>query len=521
MSNAAAVPGAEGGGQRARRSERAVDVCIIVEGAYPYVAGGVSNWLHELLLAQRELRFHLLVLNADEIKRRPLYSPPRNVVGVTEIALQRRERVRADERGAAALIDHIEAPLRRLLSRGDRADFAALSAALRRAGDAATRGAILNSEAAFAMLQRMYTTAVPASSFLYYFWSWRALVGGLVSVLLADLPTARVYHAISTGYAGLMMARAVVETGRPGLLTEHGIYTNERRIEIAMASWMSESAPASLATDGDRAELRDLWLDAFIGYSRACYECCSRIVTLYAGNQSAQRRDGAPAERQQLIANGIDVDAYAVIGRHRRPSFPVVALIGRVVPLKDVKTFIRAVALLRDLVAEVHALVLGPTDEDPAYYDECIDMVRHFALGGRLEFRGRVALVDALGGIDVVALTSLSEAQPLVLLEAGAAGIPSVATDVGACREIIEGRAGESPPLGPGGIVTPLGDPRAIAAALAALLLDEPRRRRCGEVMRQRVRSHYSKDALDRNYRELYAAHLAMPAGAPLHERSR
>ena len=58
--------------------------------------------------------------------------------------------------------------------------------------------------------------------------------------------------------------------------------------------------------------------------------------------------------------------------------------------------------------------------------------------------------------IAALALTSISEAQPLVILEAGAAGVPTVATDVGACREMIEGPQSEVPPLGPGGAIVGL-----------------------------------------------------------------
>lgn len=104
------------------------------------------------------------------------------------------------------------------------------------------------------------------SSFLDYFWSWRALLGGLYSVLLADLPEASVYHAVSTGYAGLFAARAALETGRPVLLTEHGIYTNERRIEIGMADWL-HGQQSGFQVDRQGATLKDLWIDTFIGYS--------------------------------------------------------------------------------------------------------------------------------------------------------------------------------------------------------------------------------------------------------------
>ena len=120
-------------------------------------------------------------------------------------------------------------------------------------------------------------------------------------------------------------------------------------------------------------------------------------------------------------------------------------------------------------------------------------------------------LMDYFGRIDVMVLTSISEAQPLVILEGGAARVPSVATDVGACRELIFGRSEEVPNLGAGGRVTEIGNPAEIADALAELLLDEPLRQRCGAVMQARVRSSYDKVDLHVRYARLYQDLMAKP----------
>ena len=487
------------------------DVCLILEGAYPFITGGVSSWTHDLIRAQPDLRFHIVALTADDAPRELRYALPPNVLGMTTISLQQPERRTHHGRGARRLIDALRGPLPRLLSRGGLDDFRAVCVALRDHPRDATRRALLNSADAFDLLRHMYQESVPGSSFINYFWSWRVLAGGLFSVLLADLPKARCYHAISTGYAGLLMARAVVETGRPGLLTEHGIYTNERRVEIEMAEWLSDGPPTWLNLEDRRPDLRNVWVDAFIGYSRACYEASSRIVTLYTGNQQLQRRDGAPPDRMAIIPNGIDYDGFSAIARDPAPRPPTVALIGRAVPIKDVKTFIRAIALLRDMVPGCQAVLLGPTDEDPVYFQECETMVAQLDLGDCFTFAGRVRLRDHLGRIDVVALTSISEAQPLVLLEAGAAGVPSVATDAGSCRDLIEGRADEDPDLGRGGFVVPLANPPATAKALAALLGDAALRARCGEAMRRRTERYYNKRVVDRAYRDLYESLLWLP----------
>jgi glycosyltransferase involved in cell wall biosynthesis len=212
-----------------------------------------------------------------------------------------------------------------------------------------------------------------------------------------------------------------------------------------------------------------------------------------------------------IIPNGIDYESLSDIPRDTSPRPPTVALIGRVVPIKDVKTYIRAAAILRDTIPNVRVLLLGPTEEDPEYFKECQDMVAHLGLGGTFEFAGRVKLHDYLGRVDVIALTSISEAQPLVLLEAGAAGVPSVATDVGSCRDMILGSADEDPPLGPGGFVTPLANPAATAKALTDLLTDTDLRQRCGQAIRQRTKQCYNKKVVDNIYRTLYEEYLTTP----------
>ena len=268
------------------------DICLILEGAYPFVAGGVSSWVHDLIKSQPQFSFHVVALSADNSQKQLRFELPPNVIHMTEIALQQSERRVAGGWAVERMIAELDEPLTRLFQGGGLVDFRKLVAALRHHSRVATRPALMNSEAAFGIVRRMYDGSVSGSSFLKYFWSWRALAGGLFSVLLAELPRARVYHTISTGYAGVLMARAVLETGRPGLLTEHGIYTNERRVEIAMASWLGDKVPRSLDIEARRRDLRDVWIEAFIGYSRTCYEACDRITTLYTGNQVMQLRDG-------------------------------------------------------------------------------------------------------------------------------------------------------------------------------------------------------------------------------------
>jgi glycosyltransferase involved in cell wall biosynthesis len=485
-------------------ADRTADVCLIIEGAYPYVAGGVSSWVQDLIKAHPDLTFHLVALVADRTAKALKYTLPDNVCGLSHIYLQEMDKGSKRPRGLGQLFEALRQPLQTLQRGGGLQEIAQVNTLLAPYRGRLGAAALLNSPEAWEVLCRIYDQEIPESSMLDYFWSWRALMGGMFAVMTAPLPRAAIYHSVSTGYAGLLAARAKLETGRPTILTEHGIYTNERRIEIMMADWLFDGIDRGVGLNRNGRDLRDLWIDTFTSYARACYNACDQVITLYGGNQVMQRQLGSPESRMRIIPNGIDYDRYAALPRPSQRRRPRVALIGRVVPIKDIKTYIQACAVLCRDNPEVEALILGPEDEDPGYVAECRQLAADLGLNGNLRFTGRVQLDEYLPEIDVVVLTSISEAQPLTILEAGAIGIPSVVTDVGSCRELIFGRADEDPELGPGGAVTPVASPAETAAALAKLIRDPEWRRRCGEAMQNRVERYYNKRVIDRIYGDLY-----------------
>jgi glycosyltransferase involved in cell wall biosynthesis len=484
------------------------DVCLVLEGTYPYVTGGVSNWAHDLIVARRELSFHLVALVPPGPEAALRFTLPSNVVGLTRVELQTLDAGPANLPGLDAMMARFEEPLIRLTTNGQLDDVREVVEVLQSIEGQPGREALLNSKAAWNLMLRMYERQCPHVSLLEYFWTWRTLLQGIYSVLRAPVVPARVYHPLCTGYAGLYATRASLVTGRPVMLTEHGIYTNERRVEITLADWLQEDSLQNLSIERLHRDLRDLWIDTFTGFSRVCYAASSRIITLYEGNTLLQLQDGADPDRLLVIPNGIEVTESTRAERGDAP--PTVALVGRVVPIKDIKTFLRACAILRDYVPDVRVWVLGPLDEDPAYVEECRQLAAHLDLESTVDFKGKVALRDYYPLIDVLVLTSVSEAQPLVILEAAAVGIPSVATDVGACREMILGRSDEEPALGEAGAVTPLANPAATARALQWLLTDPEAYERCGRVARARVRRYYNKTDLEDAYRRLYQEHIEM-----------
>lgn len=492
------------------------DVCLIVEGCYPYVSGGVSSWLDWLMRSQPERRFSVVAILAKPPATPPKYPPPPNLVDLRQVILHETAAPadKAERLGPDAA--RLEGPLHQFMTLGGLRTLDELLTAMRpllQRGLTAAR--FVRSREAYEMICRRYERTMPRASFIDFYWGWRSLVQSIFGTLAAEVPEARVYHAISTGYAGLYQAMASLVSGQPSIVTEHGIYTNERRMEIMLATWIRRGLRRRLSVREDIPDIDALWAQTFEAFSRTCYEASREITTLYQDNSLIQGSDGAPAEKRSVIPNGVDVADYRDLPRPAPGAQPTVALIGRVTPIKDIKTFIRAIDATRETIPNVRGLVIGPTEEDESYWRECVELVRQLALEPNLSFTGLVKIRDWLPEIHVMALTSLSEAQPLTILEAGAAGIPCVTTSVGACGEMILGAPGEEPSCGPGGALVGLVDPLAMSEAIITFLADPDMARRCGENLRARVSTLYRADLIGRQYSELYDR-----VGAPRYRRA-
>lgn len=501
------------------------DVCLVLEGTYPYVKGGVSTWVHDLIGSLPDLRFAVVHVGPDQgTYARKLYSPPANVVALSDLycrepspshsdaaALDRAARAErhrhADARRTSRALDAI-----RRLHLEDPADPSLLDDLV--AGDLSV-GAFLHGRASFDLTVDLYERLAPGASFLSFFWHFRSMHLPLVRLLCAEPPPAFVYHAVCTGYAGLLAAAWSRRTGRPFLLTEHGIYSRERNLELDRAAWLQEAhdnrrpSRAAGRIDGVTASaLRAMWARFFRALARIAYARASSVVSLSEVSRRRQIADGAPAEKTLVVPNGIDLEAFhaRVQGASSRAaeSRPVrVGFVGRLVPIKDVVTLIRA-CFLALRVVPVDVRIIGPIDEDPPYARRCRRLVMKLGLEHAIRFEASMPVERIYPEIDILVLTSLSEGQPLVILEAGAAGIPVVASDVGACRELLEGRTDADRSLGPSGIVTRLANPEETAEAIARLARDSELRRRMGAAGQRRVAAFYRGSATISMYRDLY-----------------
>jgi glycosyltransferase involved in cell wall biosynthesis len=181
---------------------------------------------------------------------------------------------------------------------------------------------------------------------------------------------------------------------------------------------------------------------------------------------------------------------------------PVVAIVGRLAPVKDHELFIRAAALLASSHPDLTVVVAG----DGPLRSE-LERTAKARLGGRVRFLGWVQDLEALyAAVDVIALTSKNEGTPVALIEAGAARRVVVATDVGGVRDVVQD--------GATGYVVPAASAQAVSDAVSRLLSDPQRRREMGARAREWVRDRFSLHRLVDDMARLYESRV-MTDGRP------
>jgi len=495
------------------------DVGLLLEGTFPYVRGGVSGWVHRLIGMHPHLKFSIFYLGSDRSAATArLYEIPENVVEFRQAFLF--ERPGKDELRPALLdagtASGLAEGLESVYFASD--DASRLDAALQFSDWLRTRGKdirfgnLLHERGCWDVLRRVYERWFPTVSFIDFFWTCRIIHSPLWRMLraLPEVPPATVYHAISTGYAGAIGALASRRSGVPYILSEHGIYTKERMIEITQADWIHEPKGHGILAGPTRLALKNIWINMFSFLGKMTYEAANPIISLYSGNARVQEGFGAPAERIEIIPNGI-LPARFDAARKKRAVFAGqshgdcrIGFIGRIVPIKDVKTLIRAARLVVDVLPDVRISLHGPTNEDREYFEECLEMIGELGLGESVSFHGTGRIEEILVGLDLLVLTSISEALPLVILEAFACGIPAVATDVGACRELLNGRTPEDKALGRGGVLTGISSPSETAGALVRLAKDPQLRKKMGGAGFARVLRFYNEKHVMSRYGSLY-----------------
>src|ERR1700733_753218 len=209
------------------------------------------------------------------------------------------------------------------------------------------------------------------------------------------------------------------------------------------------------------------------------------------------------SQRIRVVYNGVDTQRFCPhphlrdVARKRfglPPNRFIVGAVGRMVPMKDHATLLRAVDLLAQRNFDAHVLFVGSGPE----LERTQKLAASFqALSGRVTFAGVSDEVSAmLHALDAFAQPSISEGMSNTLLEAMATALPVIATAVGGNNEVIDN--------GQSGWLIRTGDHEALASILMRLASEADLRRSYGAAARQRIVERFSLDRMLNDYKELY-----------------
>lgn len=265
------------------------------------------------------------------------------------------------------------------------------------------------------------------------------------------------------------------------------IYTREREEEIIRASWV---APA----------FKKQWIRFFYMLSDVIYKRACRVTCLFTNALKIQEDIGCAPEKCRVIENGVSYERFCEIPLKEEDGWVDIGAVVRLAPIKDIKTMIYAFYELSSRMEHVRLHILGGVD-DEEYAKECYDLVKQMELQNII-FTGRVDIQKYMEKLDFTILTSISEGQPLSVLESMAARRPCVCTDVGCCRELLEGKQGD--PFGLAGYCVPPMYREGLADAMEKMCLSRNRRLRMGESGRKRVEKYFRHEYMMEKYRKLY-----------------
>lgn len=460
-------------------------ICVICEGCYPFVAGGVSSWLHGLIKAMPQHTFVIWAIGAQEKSRgKYAYEMPENVVELRDVYLDEMMASHVKKPRRTRLTPAQKDNLKRFL-RCEQPDWEGIFDFFSK--PPLENVSFLMSESFLELLEELSAEDFPYVGFTDYFYCIRSMFLPLLYLLGVQPPEADLYYSVSAGYAGVLGAMAGLRTGRPFLLTEHGIYTREREEEILRTDWVP-------------AHFKNLWIRMFYMYTRCAYHYAARVTSLFHRASLIQQEIGCPADKCRVIPNGVAYERFSQIPPKEPDGFIDIGAVVRLVPIKDIKTMLYAFSLVCQERDNVRLHIMGPTEEDEEYYEECVHLRDDLGLD-KAVFTGRVNVLEYLQKIDFVLLTSLSEGQPLAVLEGMAAGRPAVTTDVGCCRELLEGVDDD---LGTAGFCVPPMHQSALAEAMLAMCDNQAERLRMGETGQKRVSANYRHAQMLERYAALF-----------------
>ena len=225
----------------------------------------------------------------------------------------------------------------------------------------------------------------------------------------------------------------------------------------------------------------DIYRRAPHDFGRRAARARAVITVSQANARWIARRFDVPESHLRVIPCGVDTERFTPNGGAAVP--PTIVCVARLAPVKNLGLLLQACAALRDRGVEFRAVIVG----EGRMREELERTIARLGLESRVELTGAATTDRVLfhwRRAAVAALTSDSEGMPVSLMEAGACGVPAVATAVGGIPELVED--------GVTGLLVDRGDTRQLTAALERVIRDPALAARLGAAARTRIEERFS-----------------------------
>ena len=242
--------------------------------------------------------------------------------------------------------------------------------------------------------------------------------------LLPELPEAHIYHSSAAALSGLSCIVAKKKFGSKFLLTEHGVYIREQYLAASRNQMPYRS--------------KEFLMGLITLVSKLNFHYADIVSPVCNYNARWEKKWGVDEHKIQTIYNGIDTNKFLKFNVEKETNRPIVVMVARIDPLKDIETFIRTAQIVAKEIPNVLFKLYGPM-VDEKYYKYCESLIKKFDVENNFSFAGSTSSPEsAYNEGDVVMLTSISEAFPFVVIEAMACEKVVVSSDVGGTKEVLE-----------------------------------------------------------------------------------
>ena len=453
------------------------------EGSYPYVTGGVSSWAQMLMTSLPDIEFEVFTVVVDRDHGGLFkYKMPPNLTAITETYLQDSDFIRY---GKKLRLNPKQKEAFRSFVMGTDVDWATLFEFFNRT-DVSVNSLLLGRDL-LDIIHEFYDENYSRLPFTDFLWTYRSMMLPICTLLKNKIPKADVYHSASTGYCGVIACMAKYIYNKPAMITEHGIYTREREEDIIRSGFFE-------------GPYKDMWIQHFYKLSECAYQYSDKVISLFEQARSLQIELGCNPAKTLVVPNGVQPDRFDPYPPEYHEGINL-GIIARISAIKDIKTLINSFAAAKEEVPNLNLYIMGGYEEDDVnYYEECLELTKTLGIDS-VYFTGNVNINEYMPRMDMIILTSISEGQPISVLEAMSAGLPCIATRVGNCDEMLLGSTSAE---GQCGIITPIMSVEYISKAIIELALDAKKRKRFGEVARKRVEEKYPLNLVIERYNNLY-----------------